>query len=112
MSDACPPCLKSITFYNLIVTGAYYKDKLFLTEDTLYLSTKKYNDQFMIYSERFQSRYGKDGYVLDYGRRVKPSEKVRTIDFGVLFDVLTSSDEKLLEEHRWMFEGDCKFLNK
>jgi hypothetical protein len=26
-------------------------------------------------------------------------------------DVLRSSDASLLEEHAWMFEGECKFLN-
>jgi hypothetical protein len=42
--------------------------------------------------------------------RAKPGSN-KVIDFGLLWDVLKSDDKSLLEDNKWIFEGNCKYLN-
>jgi hypothetical protein len=42
--------------------------------------------------------------------RAKADSK-KVIDFGLLWDILRSDDKTLLEEHKWIFEGNCKYLD-
>ena len=43
--------------------------------------------------------------------KIRAAEGTKTIDFGTLWDVLKSNDPYLLEKEKWMFEGDCKYLD-
>ena len=97
--------------------GPYFKaalqwdDKLFFTDDWNYVSTKKFNKDFMTYSERFESAYAAGGYILDEFKRVRAGPTTKTVDFGLLMDILKSKDEKLLEENAWIFDRDANFLD-
>jgi hypothetical protein len=55
--------------------------------------------------------YGED-FVLDEMMRIraKPGSK-KVIDFGILWDVLRSDDKEMLEQNKWIFEGNCKYLD-
>jgi len=69
-----------------------------------YVSMQKWNSKFTTFEENFLKRY--PGYELDQIKRVKPIDK--TVDFGKLWEMLTSDDSKLLEE--WQF-GDAEFFD-
>lgn len=83
-----------------------------MTEDLNHCSTRKFNDDFLNFNERFDQKYGSRGYILDSFNRVMPGPTNKTVDFGTLFSVLKSEDASLLEEHAWIFEGECKYLDK
>ena len=61
------------------------------------MSTYRFNDQFKTYSERFDERNGKDGYVLDDLKLVRAGPETKTVDFGEFWDVLRSKDQSLLD---------------
>lgn len=92
--------------------GIYFKDKIFMDETVFYMSTYRFNDEFKTYSERFEMRNGKHGYVLDDLKLVRAGPETKTIDFGELWDVLRSKDHSLLDSASWMFDKDCeKYLD-
>ncbi len=68
----------------------------------------------MTYSERLYQNYGQKGYITDDLKHVRPGPDTKTVNFGRLWDILRSPDEKLLEEEKWIFEDpkDDKFLNE
>ena len=77
-----------------------------------YVSMEPWNSNYKRFKKRVEERY--PGYVLDGLQRISPGPNTKTVDFGKLWDVLISSDEKLLEEHAWIFSSleDSKFLTK
>ena len=82
----------------------YWDDKLYMTPCMAYCSMIKWNDDYERFTERFKRRYEGKGYILDDLMRVRPGPDVKTVDFGELWEMLTSADEKLLESMAWVYE--------
>ena len=93
-----------------IKAGFFWTDQVYMTYDCNYTSMVKWNDEYMTFRERFQSRYGNDGYVMNDMMLVRAGTAKR-VDFGALWSTLRSNDGSLLESNAWMFEGDCKYLD-
>ena len=70
----------------------------------------KYNDEFETYLEKFERRLGKE-YYLDDLSKVRPKPGTKVIEFGQLWDTLRSNDKSLLEQNKWMFDEECRFLD-
>jgi hypothetical protein len=89
----------------------YWTDRIYMTSCMHYLSTTKRNDEYMTFSERFLKRY--PCYTLDHLMRCKPKAETKTVDFSLLWKILSSDNEELLEENNWIYEdlNDAKFLN-
>ena len=107
----CPKQLEKENDTPFLKSSLIWDDKLYCTEDLNYVSTQKFNDDFMSFLERFESKYGPGGYILDEFKRIRPGPTTKTVDFGHLMDILKSDNEALLVENAWIFEGDSKYLN-
>lgn len=103
--------LDQIKGHPFVKAAAYWTDKVFMTPCLNYVSMEKWNDEYQTFSERFQQRY--PGWVLSESKRVIPGPEVKTVDFGSLWEILTSKDESLLEQNSWIFDdlSDSKYLD-
>ena len=112
-SHQCADELEAIKGHPFVKHGLYWDDKVYMTPCMAYCSMIKWNDHYERFTERFKRTYESKGYYLDDLLRVRPGPDVGTVDFGELWQVLTSSDEELLESLAWVFEdqSDSKFLN-
>ena len=85
---------------------------MFFDKEMTHCSLAKFNDDFMTYTERFDFKYHLNGgYYSDDLKRVRAGKDTKTVNFKHLMEVLKSSDESLLKDNEWMFEGDSKFLD-
>ena len=90
----------------------FWSDKVYTDDDFSFISLKKRNDSMLTYSERIKQRYPDGDYVMNEFRILAPAKDTKVVDFGLLSDVMKSTNEEMLEANRWMFTGDCKFLDK
>ena len=82
------------------------EDRIFADNDC-HLFTVEKQEGFKSYSEIFKAMY--PGYKLDTMQRVV-SDSADTICFKTLWSVLTSKDQKLLEDNTKIFDGETRFL--
>ena len=68
----------------------------------------KLDDTMMPYSEAVERFY--QGYAFDENKRLTATT-AKTVNLELLHKILLSSDEKLLEENAWMFDGSWRFLD-
>ena len=79
--------------------------------DMNYCAVEKLREDMHTFTERFEHKYGQFGYILDEFKRVRPGPKTKVVSFSSLMDILKSKDPSLLEQNKWIFEGDSKFLD-
>ena len=85
-------------FYNLWLTNTCYIEKT-----GSYISLQRWNDDYFTYQEKFDNRFKPLGYIIDDRSRIRASQEAKTIEFGELIDLLSSSDEGRLKDYEWMF---------
>jgi hypothetical protein len=90
------------------MTNLYRENKFYADKNFNQYSFKKYNAEYQYFSERFKAKY--PGYKLDERLLVRP-DTAKVINFEKLKSVLLSNNQQSLEENKWMFEGESKFLD-
>ena len=91
-----------------VLISLFREDWLYTDVTAQFYSLTKHKDM-KSYSELFREKFGplygcaRDGTVCPTG--------AKTINFNKLIEVLKSSDAKLFDDNKWMFDGDFKFLD-
>ena len=86
-----------------------------LREDMLYSDLNSYRytitkqEGFYTYSEIFRLRFP-EGYKCDSMGRVIPTT-ARRIKLNELKAVMTSQDEQVFQDNKWIWDGDFRFLD-
>ncbi len=73
-----------------------------------YRYTRNKQEGFVTFEEIFNSKY--PGYGLD-ANQTCIATTAKTVNFNNLWDMLKSKDPKRLEEMRWAFDGEFRFLD-
>jgi len=76
------PILNDVRDSPFLKAAFFWTDKVYMTNDCNYTSMIKWNDKYMTFRERFQSKYGDQGYVLNDMLCVRAGPTVKRVDFG------------------------------
>ena len=74
----------------LLRAALYWSDKVYMDHNLCYMATSKLNSNLLTFSERFEQRYSKDGYVLDNLKRVRPGPDTPVVEYQHLVELLKS----------------------
>ena len=102
--------ISSIYVVSAVMTSLLREDLVFV-DKICYRWTVRKQEGFSSYSERFRQLFGADGkYKCAPGGSIYPA-KARTLSYSHLISVLKSKDVALLEENRWIWDGEFRFLD-
>jgi hypothetical protein len=82
---------------------------LILSDEVAYQFTTRPREGFGTYTENFRKKYGL-GYGIDKSGAVVPTT-AKTINFTNQLEMLKSKNASLLEQARWTYDGDFRFLD-
>jgi hypothetical protein len=100
------PEFSSIGYDDLILRFLAYRqmpDEIYLNSEASHTSLIKWNDDYKTYNE-WTGEWKAKGFEFDHLQRMRAGT-TRTVDFDLLFKVLSSKDEQLLKDNAWMFEN-------
>ena len=99
--------VKNIYELAAVLTSLQREDVIF-ADSTCFRYTRQKKEGYFSYTEIFNKKF--PGYALDKKQRVI-ADTAKTVNFEQLLTCLKSSDSKLLDELRWAFDGEFRFLD-